>query len=758
MKKITPDSPYTSKYDLTNCDNEPIHIIQTVQTFAAIIALDTASFTIRQLSSNVSKFINKTIPELLDRPLSDFFPTYVIELLQEGIESGDFSEINPIKLPVNEFFHNDQILVAHQVGDQLILEIEKVSAEERDLVFFNKIDNAIQRIQFAPSSQKLFQIVAKEVKNITGYDRVMIYKFDEKYNGRVVAEEKNEDLETFLGLNYPSTDIPKQARQLYLKNRVRIISHVKDEVAMIQPSLHPHSGKPLNIGNCASRGVSPIHLEYLANMGVMASLSAAIIENERLWGLIACHHYTDKKALSFRTRNLIRFMGQIISGHLSLYRAKDFREKLLEKNKIHSILFAQINKSQNLIEGLTQSEITILDYIPSIGAVVYYDGQIEALGKTPKKEALVKLIDYLIKQNSETLLFSTDCLADLFPENPSYNEDIGGVLSVQISEDPPEFIMWFRQPQTKEVAWGGNPEKAMSKENETVRISPRKSFEKWNQVVKNKSEPWKKHERDAAITLRNDIKDIILKRFQEIKKLHNDLKASYEELESFSYSVSHDLRSPLRAIEGFSQILMEDYVDKLDDYGVEVLNTIVASINKMNQFVNDILTLSKLAKIKMIYNKVAVDSILPGIISDIKNSNAAYQKVKVFFENDMPPVPADHTMVKQLFYNLIGNAVKYSAVKEKPEIFIGGKVEKDKIVFYVKDNGIGMDMQYTPKIFDVFSRLVTDEEFEGTGIGLSIVKRIVERHQGKIKIESELGEGSTFWIVFPRVDEADFLE
>ena len=757
MKNITPDNPYTTTYDLTNCDNEPIHIIQTVQSFASIIAIDAGTFYIRQLSSNISQFIQKDASQLLEQSLSDFFPSYVIDLLKKGIEDSDFSEINPITLPINELFQQSLMLVAHQSGDQLILEIEQVKEKENDLLFLNKIDNAIQRIQFAPTLQKLFQAVAIEVKNIAGYDRVMIYKFDEAYNGRVIAEEKEDELEPFLGLNYPSTDIPKQARQLYLKNRVRIISDVSDKVSMIQPPLHPDTGQPLTVSNCAARGVSPIHLEYLKNMGVKASLSVAIIEDEKLWGLIACHHYTDNKALTYRTRNLIRFMGQIISGHLSLYRAKEFREKLLEKNKIHASLSAQINTSQDLINGLTQSKITIQDYIPSIGAVVDHDGEIERLGKTPDEDALRKLTDYLT-QEVDSLLFSTDCLADIFPENEIYGNEFAGLLSVKISNDPAEYMMWFRQPQSKEVLWGGNPEKAMSKENESVRMSPRKSFSKWKQVIQHKSEPWQKYEKDAAITLRNDIKDIILKRFQELKKLNSDLKSSYEELESFSYSVSHDLRSPLRAIEGFSQILLEDYVDKLDDYGVEVLNTIVESINKMNQFVNDILTLSKLAKIKMIYNEVEVISILPSIISDIKNSNKAFGKVKVFFEDDIPSVPADHTMVKQLFYNLIGNAVKYSAVKEQPQIHIGGKVEKNSIIFYVKDNGIGMDMEYAPKIFDVFSRLVTDEEFEGTGIGLSIVKRIMERHQGEIKVESEIGEGSTFWVIFPKVENTQFLE
>ncbi len=755
-QKVTPDNPYTSKYDLTNCDNEPIHIIQTVQSFASIIAVDIDSYIIRQVSSNISKFFNKNTSELLEHPLSDFFPSYIIDSIKNGIDIGDFSEINPITLPINETFLAPQVAIVHQQNNQLIIEIEKVSENEYSLPFFNKIDKAIHKIQSAPSSQKLFQLVAQEVKNITGYSRVMIYQFDKNYNGKVIAEEKESHLEPFLYLNYPSTDIPKQARQLFLKNQVRMIIDVDDELSLLQPSLHPATHQPLNVGNCAARGSSPIHLQYLRNMGVKASLTIAIIEDEKLWGLLACHNYDSKKVLSFNTRKMIQFVGKLISGHLSLYRANEYRKSLLKKNKIHANLFSQMTQYQDIIKGLTEGEYNILEYISSVGVTIYMDENKKSMGVTPPTEEITMLAEYLNKHSSD-IIFSTNCLSEFFPNKEIYNNDFAGLLAIRISESPVEYVMWFRPSKTKEVIWGGNPDKEMTK-NESGRLSPRKSFEQWKQLVENQSESWTKNELDAAVTLRNDIKEFILKRFYEIKKLHAELQASYEELESFSYSVSHDLRSPLRAIEGFSQILLEDYSKNLDDYGIEVLNTIVESINKMNEFVNDILELSKLAKIEMIYNQIDINTILPSIISDVKLAKEDYEKVEIIIDEHIPLVAADYTMLKQLFYNLIGNAIKYSAVKKNPKVIIRGKEEKNYIVFFVQDNGIGMDMQYADKVFDVFSRLVSDEEFEGTGIGLSIVKRIVDRHQGSIKIESELGQGTTFSVFFPKVEEEDFLK
>jgi len=755
MSEISRENPYTTKYDLTNCDKEPIHIIQTVQSFAAILAVDLSDWHIRQTSSNISEFIKKDINQILGKPLSDLLPNFIIERLKNGIEIQDFSEINPIVLPFDDEIAAGTILIAHQKGEQLIIEVEEVEEIENELSFLNRVDKAILKIQAKKEMKNLLRTLVKEVKGIIGYERVMIYKFDKDYNGAIIAEHKEEHLESFWGLNYPSTDIPKQARELFLTNRVRTIADVNDNVSMIQPPLHPVTQQPLNVGSSAARGVSPIHLEYLRNMGVRASLSVAIVEHGKLWGLIACHHYSEKKALSYRTRTLLKFMGQIFSGHLALFRANEFRENLLMKNKVHAQIFTQLDEHKDLIHGLTKEKFTILDYIKSTGAAIVYEDKISTIGITPTDDEIQKLINYL-SEHDEDLVFSTDNLQSIFQEYSNLTKNFAGLLSIKLTADPAEYILWFRAPKTKEIFWGGNPEKAINKQNPKVRLSPRKSFEKWKQVVKGSADSWEKHEMDAAILLRNDIKEIFLKRFQELKKLNHDLKSSYEELESFSYSVSHDLRSPLRAIEGFGQILLEDYADKLDEYGLSVINTIVENINRMNKFVDDILRLSKLAKIKLIYNEVDVTNMLPQIIKDFKNATPDYQKVEIIIGNNLPIIHGDYTMIYQLFSNLVGNALKYSVVKENPKVEIVGKIENSHIVYYVKDNGIGMDNNYIHKIFEVFSRLVSEDEFEGTGIGLSIVKRIIERHQGIINVESELGKGTTFEVSFPKIDNEQF--
>ncbi len=749
MDKITSENPYNTAYDLDNCDKEPIHIIQTVQRFACILAISgDDEGRVEQVSTNVNDFLAVGHEEILGKSLFNFIPADAANRIKQGIKSTYFLELNPIVLPAENQQLKERLLSVHEMEGQFCVEIEYRLEHKNELYFLSMMDQAIQRIQGSSIDNNLLQKTAEEVKNITRYDRVMVYQFDENYNGHVVAEAKEEQLEPFLGLHYPATDIPKQARDLFLKNRVRILTDVNDDLAFIYPTLHPEKKIPLNVAKSAVRGVSPIHLEYLRNMGVGATLNVAIVENGKLWGLIACHH-RQKKVLDYRIRSLIKFMGTIISGHLSLQRATDFRKNILQNNIIHAQLFEHMNKHQDIVLGLTEGEYSLLDYIPADGAVIIFENKIVSVGLTPTEQQIHRLEEWLNKDDLSASLFSTNCLIKENPDFADFAKDFSGVLSVNLSGNASEYIIWFRQAQEKEVTWGGNPKEAKIRSAETGRITPRKSFAKWKEVVTNQSLPWTEQNKDSALKLKNDIKDILLKRFSQLKKLHNDLSRSYLELESFSYTVSHDLRSPLRGIEGFAQILIEDYADKLDEYGVEVINTIVSSVDKMNHFINDILKLSKLAKLEMAQEEIDVRPMLEDIAKNYSAASRKIQPVKIIIE-DCPTIKGDPTTIKQLFANLISNAVKYSRPIEDAYVIIGGKELDRKISYYVKDNGIGFEMEYVSKIYEVFSRLVAEDEYEGTGIGLSIVKRVVDRHNGEIFVDSVPGEGTSFQIDFPK--------
>ncbi|MEL6926526.1 MAG: GAF domain-containing protein, partial [Bacteroidota bacterium] len=381
--------------------------------------------------------------QLIGQNLNSFLPDHVVKQLQSGIDGNDFSIINPMSLPRLDEKIGERLLIAHRSNDQLLLEVERVPDRKNDLQLLNRIDRAISRIQSVRHEKELFQTVVKEVRAITDYDRIMIYRFDKDYNGEVVAEEKVEHIEAFLGIHYPATDIPKQARDLFLDNRVRMLVDVDDELSFIHPPVHPVTGDPLNVSGVACRGVSPIHLEYLRNMGVRATLNVAIVEDEKLWGLIACHNYSPR-VLDYRLRNLIRFVGQIISGHLSLYRATRFREMLLHKNKVQARLFANMNQEKNLVAGLLSESLLIQELISSCGVAIIFDEQIHLLGETPDEGTVVDLAK-AISKNCTGVLFATDSL----PIEPIANglretmvRKYAGLLSVSLSDDQPEYLIW----------------------------------------------------------------------------------------------------------------------------------------------------------------------------------------------------------------------------------------------------------------------------------------------------------------------------
>ena len=738
---------YTVNYDLDNCDQEPIHIIRMVQAYAVLIGVDLDTLSIIHTSENSKSVLGIPYEELLGHNITDFLHPEVMEQLQSGLEAADFLTINPIVITSfgGKLLANTYHLIAHIQQSTLLMEFEQRDPKVSSSRFLQKSDLTVQKIQAARDLSKLFQETAREIKKLTAYDRVMIYQFDEQYNGNVIAETKEDHLFSFYQLRFPASDIPKQARALFLRNQVRIIVDSYAEPAQIVPPVHPKTGQPVDQTDSVARGVSPIHIEYLRNMGVRASMSVAIVKEEKLWGLIACHHY-QPKLVDYRLRNMIRFLSRILSGHLALQEAHDFREQSLQTSIVRSHLLEQMSRKWSVLDGLLQNKFTLLDLNQASGAALLLDGRLHTIGKCPSETKIVELINWLTK-NGKSSVFETHELSTHWPEGISIKNEASGVLSVQIAHTPPEYILWFRPEVVQTVKWGGNPEKAINLSESQMRLSPRKSFEAWKQQVLNTSHPWTQNDINAAIALRNDIKEIIIEKYQEIRKQNKNLLEAYKDLESFSYSVSHDLRMPLRTIEGFAQILEEDYKNQLDEYGRQVIQTISSSVGKMNSFINDLLSLSRLSSNSLIINRLHLSHEIQQVWEGFPEADRKHFQFKI--KEPLPPVDAEITSLRQLLTNLLSNALKYSRKQDEPRIEVGAWSDEKGTVLYIKDNGIGFEQKHEKRIFDVFSRLVTDNEYEGTGVGLAIVRKVVKKHQGEVWVESEKGKGSTFYCRFP---------
>ncbi len=252
---------------------------------------------------------------------------------------------------------------------------------------------------------------------------------------------------------------------------------------------------------------------------------------------------------------------------------------------------------------------------------------------------------------------------------------------------------------------------------------------------------------------RQHLEELVETRTADLSKANALLEAANKELEAFSYSVSHDLRAPLRAIDGFSRILLEDYADKLDAEGQRVANVVRDSAQKMNRLIDDILAFSRVGRVEMERGKIDMDALAHAVLRDLAPLTAG-RKLSVEIK-PLPPALGDLAMMERVWTNLLDNAIKFTGPKEPAIIEFGARTEGKEIVYYVRDNGVGFDMQYVEKLFGVFQRLHGVEEFPGTGIGLAIVKRIIARHGGRVWAEGKVNEGATFYFALPAQEKAD---
>ncbi|HER40416.1 MAG TPA: GAF domain-containing protein, partial [Salinimicrobium catena] len=526
---------YPEKIDLENCAKEPIHIIGKTQDYGVVVVCDPLSLAITQAGANTGQFFSVSPQELVDQPLSKLLGEEQVSFFKDKLAGKDTSLPLEVKVSGKDF-----LLLAHFSGINLVLEFEPLE-EVRDSFFFQKhLTRILNKLQASRSVSELCRSAAGLTKHIFGYDRVMIYKFDEEWNGEVVAERKEQDMESWLGLKYPATDIPSQSRALFLKHRVRMIADVHYQPQAIIPEISPLTQNPLDLSQVDLRAVSPIHIEYLVNMEVGASMTSAIVVNGKLWGLIACHH-RKAKFISFYQRESARFLAEMFSTKIALQESTNFINNTEASEKIRRQLVEQLRENEDLFEGLIKSEVKFTDLIKCSGGALFLNGKWSSDGIVPEKEKLKSLLDNFIAKK-EGNIFYTRRLSEVFPEAAAYKKMISGVLSLRLAEN--KYMLWFRPEEVENVSWGGDPSEKAFYDEEKKRLSPRKSFDKWSEQVTGISEPWKDYDLSTVKALGENISHVLLARQRnEIEALNEKLMEANQELELFSYGLSHDLRA-----------------------------------------------------------------------------------------------------------------------------------------------------------------------------------------------------------------------
>ena len=514
---------------LTNCAKEAIHLSNCIQPHGLLLVLKEPELDILQVSDNTLDFFGVEPQNLLHKNLKEFLDNYQVNRLINLLANEDLKNINP----VNFWLHNGQKFlvfdgIIHRNQGLLILELEPTQIQQKIpfLGFYHSVKKAASKIQLVSNINNLCQSIVTEMRQLTGFDRVMVYKFNPEWHGNVIAEDKLETLPPYLGLQYPESDIPKQARELYSLNLLRLIPDINYQPVPLIPEKNPASKEPLDLSFSVLRSVSPLHIEYLQNMGVRATLCISLMKERKLWGLIACHHYTPKY-VPYEVRAACEFLAQTMSLQLAWLEDNQDYDYRLNLKSIQSQILEYLSTADNLVEALVRSQANLLKLVSANGVAVLSGKDGYAIGETPANNYLNTLVDWLENQAIEEV-FATDSLAKIYPEAEKFKDIASGLLAISISSRPRIYILWFRPEVIKTVNWAGNPNKPVEAiaSDGTIHLSPRKSFDLWKETVKLTSLPWKKCEIDAALELRQAIINIVLRQIEELSKLNVALQES----------------------------------------------------------------------------------------------------------------------------------------------------------------------------------------------------------------------------------------
>ena len=733
--------------DLMNCYSEPIHIPGKIQRHGFLLAVDTSA-NIKFCSENILDFLPVSAAEVLGQPLkvldnffkkkdqTDFFSSFISNSV--ALQEWEFS--NP-SLVTNQ----DQsfCLVISRSGNYFLLEFEADTSIE-NIDYHRLVGKSLSVILANTKLNCFLQISAQEIRKIIRYDRVMIYKFHDDGHGEVVAEDKEEDLSPFLGLHYPESDIPKQARELYKVNLVRLIADVHQKPSSLLTDTDP-ANHPLDLTNSILRAVSPVHIQYLKNMKVDSSFSISLIHQEKLWGLIACHNYSPH-FIGYNGREAAASLAKVISSTLGYQQTEEDQQKKFKLGLAVETLAKQLSQSDSLKKALIEQNTSLLDAVNSTGAVLVIDNKIDTVGNTPGNHFLKELIQWL-NETMQDQFYVSNRLPLEFPPAEKEKEICSGILAVRISKELNDFLIWLRPEVIANVNWGGNPDKAVKIDPEdNFKISPRKSFKKWTKKVLKTSLDWEKEAIDSALHLLEEVASSIIQKAGEIRRANEKLNEAYNTLDAFSYTISHDLKTPLTIINAYAQMLQEDLNGNRD--AVAKVEGILAGTKKMDLMIRRILHYSQIGQSEVVPVRIKMDKLLSDICEDSLLINSQ-TNTEIVIENT-PDIFADETMTMQVFSNLVTNAVKYSSKAESPKVVINGIDTGDYVVYTIVDNGIGIKEKDKETIFDLFTRSPDVTDFEGTGVGLSIVRRIMEKHGGKIWVESDGNLGSSFYVSFKK--------
>ena len=739
--------------DLAACEDEPIRIPGSIQPHGVMLVLDGDGARIVSASANAADRLGlagSPAGQDLAAVLGGDASTIIGEAIRRGLSgSGDAMRV--------QAGHGGApwLAIVHRHDGLVFVELEPPRPVQDGLpgeaAALLRLGSAAHRLQEAASYLDACQAAAEEIHGITGFGRVMVYRFAADWSGEVLGEARDADMASYLGLHFPASDIPAQARALYVANPVRLIADACYRPAPLQPDRHPATGRPIDLSFATLRSVSPIHLEYLRNMRVGASMSVSIIRDGNLWGLVACHHPAPH-IVGYEARQACNLLAGMLAGHLA---ALDRVETAAEAGRVaalHARLLEETAAGHSVAEAVVRQARPVLDLLGASGfAMVPEAGAITA-GDAPGEAFVAGLAEWLAQRTGEAGqpadLFVTDRLASLYPPARAEVARASGLLAARLS--PGRWTMWFRREQAAEITWAGEPMKAATREAGQLRLHPRRSFASWTEEVRGRSAPWPAARIDTAMQVRGLILELTSRERDLLERQNIVLARSNHELETFIYVASHDIREPLRQMEMLASMLKSCV--RTDDAGEAAAHfedfRILAT--RLRRLTDELANYARPGRSDKPLSPLdlgeVVEEAAAQLAGRIREVGAEITVGK------LPAVLGERAQLHQVFINILGNAMKYREPSRPLKISIEAVQEKQAAGtkgparIAIRDNGIGFEPRYADEVFEPFMRLHPRDTYEGSGLGLAICRRIVERHGGRIEALAEPGAGTSFII------------
>ncbi len=508
MQSDERSSDARSEVDLSNCDREPIHVPGRIQSHGVLLACDADLSVIRRHSINATQHLSLPLREINGLKLDDVIGNDLTHDLRNALlrsqEPSRPGLIMGVRLPGRDQAFNVSV---HQFKGNAIVEFEPAEAGSNGSPL--EVARAlIARLNQVTNVDDLCHRTARYLRSALGYDRVMVYRFAHDGSGEVISEAKAPQLETFMGRHFPASDIPRQARELYLRNTIRVIPDSSGTFADIEPALDA-SGNPLDLSFAILRSVSPIHCEYLRNMGVAASMSVSVIVAGRLWGLIACHHYAPHP-LPMPVRIAAELFGDFFSLHLQAMLRKQSLDTATNARRALDGVLRNVAHHTDLARFLRESICDFGALMPCDGVGLWMNGRWTASGSVPPDSAIPTLSRF-VNSVAEGDVWATHALSESLPQAQDYQAEASGVLAIPLSHTPRDYLFLFRKEVIQTINWAGRQEKDYATGPLGDRLTPRKSFAIWKETVERQSHPWTRADLDIAEATRTALLEVLMR-------------------------------------------------------------------------------------------------------------------------------------------------------------------------------------------------------------------------------------------------------